>query len=219
MRRSSNSIAACAVAATVLAAGAAEAPSPAWSRTAPSLYTAGSDVAIPRPGVLLLHDAPGSERVLARVRPRTAFGSPPRLAVVGESGNWLAVISAKLGNRVRGFVLRSNVRLVHVPFSVEVDQSSRRLTVWRNGIGLRRIHVAVGAPSTPTPQGASRSRTSSRTSGPRSTAAARLFSPAGRCGRLPAGAAVTGWRFTRETGSALRSRTAVSARQRAICGP
>lgn len=153
MRRSSNSIAACAVAATVLAAGAAEAPSPAWSRTAPSLYTAGSDVAVPRPGVLLLHDAPGSERVLARVRPRTAFGSPPRLAVVGESGDWLAVISAKLGNRVRGFVLRSNVRLVHVPFSVEVDQSSRRLTVWRNGIGLRRIHVAVGAPSTPTPQG------------------------------------------------------------------
>jgi lipoprotein-anchoring transpeptidase ErfK/SrfK len=153
MRRSSNSIAACAVAATVLAAGTAEAPSPAWSRTAPSLYTAGSDVAVPRPGVLLLHDAPGSERVLARVRPRTAFGSPPRLAVVGESGDWLAVISAKLGNRVRGFVLRSNVRLVHVPFSVEVDQSSRRLTVWRNGIGLRRIHVAVGASSTPTPQG------------------------------------------------------------------
>ena len=77
---------------------------------------------------------PGSERVLARVGPRTVFGSSPRLAVVGESGDWLAVISAKLGNRVRGFVLRSNVRLVHVPFSVEVDQSSRRLTVWRNGI-------------------------------------------------------------------------------------
>ena len=153
MRRSSNSIAACAVAATVLAAGAAKAPSPAWSRTAPSLYAAGSEFAIPRPGVLLLHDAPGSERVLARVGPRTAFGSPPRLAVVGESGDWLAVISAKLGNRVRGFVLRSDVQLVQVPFSVEVDQSSRRLTVWRNGIGLRRIDVAVGAPSTPTPQG------------------------------------------------------------------
>ena len=153
MRRSSNSIAACAVAATVLAAGAAEAPSPAWSRTAPRLYAAGSDVAIPQAGVLLLHDAPGSKRVLARVGPRTVFGSSPRLAVVGESGDWLAVISAKLGNRVRGFVLRSNVRLVHDPFSVEVDRSSRGLTVWRNGIGLRRIDVAVGAPSTPTPQG------------------------------------------------------------------
>jgi lipoprotein-anchoring transpeptidase ErfK/SrfK len=153
MRRSSNPIAACAVAATVLAACAAEPPSPAWSRTAPSLYAAGSDVAIPQPGVLLLHDAPGSERVLARVGPRTVFGSPPRLAVVGESGDWLAVISAKLGNRVRAFVLRANVRLVHVPFTVEVDQSSRRLTIWRNGVALRRIDVAVGAPSTPTPLG------------------------------------------------------------------
>jgi lipoprotein-anchoring transpeptidase ErfK/SrfK len=153
MRRSSNPIAACAVAATVLAACAAEAPSPAWSRTAPSLYAAGSDVAIPQPGVLLLHDAPGSERILARVGPRTEFGSPTRLAVVGESGDWLAVISAKLGNRVRGFVLRSNVRLMRVPFSVEVDRSSRRLTVWRNGVTVRRIDVAVGAPATPTPQG------------------------------------------------------------------
>ena len=98
-----------------------------------------------------MHDAPGSARILARVGPRTVFGSPTRLAVVGESGDWLAVISAKLGNRVRGFVLRANVRLVHVPVSVEVDQSSRLLTVWRNGVRLRRIDVAVGAPSTPTP--------------------------------------------------------------------
>ena len=153
MRRSSNPIAACAVAATVLAACASEAPSPAWSRTAPSLYAVGSDIAIPQAGVLLLHDAPGSERILARVGARTVFGSPPRLAVVGESGDWLAVISAKLGNRVRGFVLRSNVRVVHVPVSVEVDRSSRRLTVWRSGVALRRIDVAVGASSTPTPEG------------------------------------------------------------------
>ncbi len=106
MRRSSNPIAACAVAATVLAACAAEAPSPAWTKTAPSLYAAGSYVAIPQRGVLVLHDAPGSERILARVRPRTEFGSPTRLAVVGESGDWLAVISSKLGNRTRGFILR-----------------------------------------------------------------------------------------------------------------
>jgi L,D-transpeptidase-like protein len=153
MRRSSNPIAACAVAATVLAACAAEAPSPAWTRTAPSLYAAGSEVAIPHPGVLLLHDAPGSERILARVRPRTEFRSPTRLAVVGESGDWLAVISSKLGNRTRGFVLRSDVRLKHVPFSVELDLSSRQLTVWRIGVRVRRIDVAIGTPSTPTPLG------------------------------------------------------------------
>jgi lipoprotein-anchoring transpeptidase ErfK/SrfK len=73
--------------------------------------------------------------------------------VVGASGEWLAVISAALGNRVRGFIHRSKVRLVHDPFSLEVDRSARRLTVWRLGFRLRRIGIAVGAPSTPTPRG------------------------------------------------------------------
>src|SRR4029453_4889613 len=151
MRRSSNPIAACAVAATVLAACAAEAPSPAWTRTSRSLYATGSDVAAPQFGALILHASPGSERILARVGPRTELGSRRRPRACG--GCWVGVISSKLGNRVRGFVLRSNVWLEHVPFSIELDLSSRRLTVWRNGVRLRRISVAIGAPSTPTPQG------------------------------------------------------------------
>jgi lipoprotein-anchoring transpeptidase ErfK/SrfK len=153
MRRSSNSFAACAVAATVLAACAAESPSPARSSTASNLYTAGSDVAVPHGGLLLLHARPGSKRILARVGSRTVFGSPTILAVLGESGDWLAVISAALGNRVRGFVHRSKVELVHDPFSLEVDRSARRLTVWRMGVALRRFGVAIGASATPTPQG------------------------------------------------------------------
>jgi lipoprotein-anchoring transpeptidase ErfK/SrfK len=152
MRRSSIHIAACAVAATVLAAAAA--PSPAWSSSASKLFATGSDVAAPRtPGALLIHAAPGSNRVLARVRTRTVFGSPTRLAVVGETGDWLAVISAKLGNRVRGYVFRPQVDLAHDPFSLEVDRSARLLTVWRMGVKLGRFRVAVGTPSTPTPQG------------------------------------------------------------------
>jgi lipoprotein-anchoring transpeptidase ErfK/SrfK len=153
MRRSSNSIAACAVAATVLAACAAESPSAARSSTISRLYSTGSEVAVPNQGPLLLYASPRSDRIVARVGPHTAFGSPTRLAVVGESGDRLAVISAALGNRVRGFVHRSRVRLLHDPYSLEVDRSERRLTVWRMGIGLRRIHVAIGAPATPTPQG------------------------------------------------------------------
>jgi lipoprotein-anchoring transpeptidase ErfK/SrfK len=153
MRRSSNSIAACAVAATVLAACAAESPSPARSSTVSKLYSTGSDVAVPHSGLLLLHASPGSKRILARVGPRTVFGSPTRLAVVGESSEWLAVISAALGNRVRGFVHRSKVELVHVPYAIEIDRSTRRLTVWRMGVGVRRFAVAVGAPATPTPRG------------------------------------------------------------------
>lgn len=153
MLRSSNSLAALAVAATVLAASAAETPSPAQASTPLTLYSVGSEVAVPDGGVVLLHAAPGSQRVLARVGARTIFGSPTRLAVVGASGEWLAVISAALGNRVRGFVHSSKVHLVHNPFALEVDLSQRWLRVWRMGKVLRRLGVAVGAAATPTPGG------------------------------------------------------------------
>jgi lipoprotein-anchoring transpeptidase ErfK/SrfK len=151
MRRSSSAVAACAAAAAVLAASAG-APAPGGASVDKSLYATGSDVATPL-GPVALRAAPGSPRVLARVRMRTIFGSPTRLAAVGESGDWLAVISASLDNHVRGFVHRSRVRLVHDPFSVEVDRSARKLTVWRLGVRLRRVAVGIGAPSTPTPLG------------------------------------------------------------------
>jgi lipoprotein-anchoring transpeptidase ErfK/SrfK len=76
-----------------------------------------------------------------------------RLAVVETSGEWHTVISAALGNGVRGYVHRSKVRLVHVPVSLEVDRSSRLLRVWRTGHVLRTVRIAVGAPATPTPRG------------------------------------------------------------------
>jgi L,D-transpeptidase catalytic domain len=88
---------------------------------------------------LLLHAAPGSQRVLASLKARTIFGSPMRLAVVGTSGDWLAVISAALGNHIRGFVHRSKVRLVHDPFSLEVDRSSRWVRLWRMGYDQTRL--------------------------------------------------------------------------------
>jgi lipoprotein-anchoring transpeptidase ErfK/SrfK len=112
----------------------------------------GSDVATPR-GPLLLHAAPDSPRIVAQVGSRSTFGSATKLAVVGESGDWLGVISEQLGNRVRGFVRRTRVSLTHTPFSLEVNRSARTLTVWRLGVRLRHIGVAVGAPATPTPRG------------------------------------------------------------------
>lgn len=151
MRRSSTSVAACAVAATVLAAFAVQ-PQSARGNTASRLYATGSDVATPR-GPLLLHASPGSDQVLAQVGSRSTFGSATKLAVVGESGDWLGVISEQLGNRVRGFVRRGLVSITHTPLSLEVNRSTRTLTVWRLGIRLRRIGVAVGAPTTPTPRG------------------------------------------------------------------
>jgi lipoprotein-anchoring transpeptidase ErfK/SrfK len=153
MRRSSNPFAACAVAATVLAACTAGFPSAARADSAQRLYSNGSDAAIPKQGVVLVHAAPGSSRVLTKVRSRTAFGSPTRLAVLGGVGDWLVVISEALGNRVRGFVHRTKVRLVHVPFSLEVDRSARTLIVWRMGVALQRFSVGVGQAISPTPLG------------------------------------------------------------------
>ena len=63
------------------------------------------------------------------------------------------MISEQLGNRVRGFVRRGQVAITHTPFSLEVNRSSRTVTVWRLGIRLRRVSVAIGARSTPTPRG------------------------------------------------------------------
>ena len=151
MRRSTTSVVACAVAATVLAAFAVQ-PQPAHGSTASRLYATGSDVATPH-GPLLLHASPGSARIVAQVGSRSTFGSATKLAVVGESGDWLGVISEQLGNRVRGFVRRGQVAITHTPFSLEVNRSSRTVTVWRLGIRLRRFSVAIGARSTPTPRG------------------------------------------------------------------
>jgi lipoprotein-anchoring transpeptidase ErfK/SrfK len=151
MRRSSTFLAVCAVAATVSAALAVSPPAKAGAFE--SLYANGSDVASPRFGGVALHQHPGSPRVLAHVGQRTLFGSPTRLAVVGASGDWLAVISAALGNRVRGYVHRSKVHVVRNPYTLEVDRSGRRLTVWRLGVRLREVALAIGAPATPTPLG------------------------------------------------------------------
>jgi len=151
MRRSSTPVAVCAVAATVLAAFFGEAP-PAQGTTVARLYAIGSDVAVPQ-GTVLLRAAPYSNRVLARVGRRTMFGSRTQLAVVDESDGWLEVISEQLDNDIHGFVRRGLVALSHDPYSLEVDRSARQLTVWRMGLRLRRMEVAVGAASTPTPRG------------------------------------------------------------------
>lgn len=150
MRRSSLAVAVCAVAATVLAA-AAGFPEPGRAGAA-SVYTSGTEIAVPD-GPVALRAAPEPGRVLARVGAQTEFGSPTRLAVVGSVGEWLAVISSELGNRERAYVHRSEVRVVRTPYSVEIDLSARRLTLWRRGVRLRRVGIGIGAPGSPTPTG------------------------------------------------------------------
>jgi lipoprotein-anchoring transpeptidase ErfK/SrfK len=100
-----------------------------------------------------LHAAPGSARVLAVVNSRTEFGSTTTLPVVSFRGHWLEVISTALPNGVHGFVRLNQTRLRRDPVAIDVDLSARRLRVWRDGVITRRMEIAVGAPSSPTPIG------------------------------------------------------------------
>ena len=110
-------------------------------------------VAQVRAGSVAVRAAPGSSRVLA-VAPRTTeFGSRTTFAVTGIRGRWAEVISPLLTNDVRGFVRRSVVKLSRVRVAIDVDLSARRLRVWRGGVVLRRVEVAVGAAGSPTPIG------------------------------------------------------------------
>ncbi len=100
-----------------------------------------------------LYAAPGSRHIRAVVGTRTDFGGPTTFAVVTEGDKWLGVISPSLGNNVLGYLRRSQVSLAHDGYALEVDRSSRRLTVWRMGKRLRQFTVAIGRPSSPTPIG------------------------------------------------------------------
>jgi lipoprotein-anchoring transpeptidase ErfK/SrfK len=142
-----------------LAAGAAAAAvsavlaAPQGQANGSALYRDGSTVAQVRAGSVALRAAPGPSRVLA-VAPRTTeFGSRTTFAVTGIRGRWAEVISPLLANDVRGFVRRSEVKVRRVRVALDVDLSARRLRVWRGGVIVRRMEVAVGAAASPTPIG------------------------------------------------------------------
>lgn len=99
-----------------------------------------------------LRASPGG-RTLAVLGKRTEFGTPTVLAAVGERGAWLRVLSSWLPNGRAGWIPASAAGIVASPWRVLVELSSRRVTVFRGRRAVRRIAVAVGRPSTPTPVG------------------------------------------------------------------
>ena len=100
-----------------------------------------------------LRAAPGSERVVARARRTTEFGSPTTFAVAGMQGRWAEVRSPLLPNDEHGFVNRKLLELSRVRVALDVDLSRRELRLWRAGEIRRRVEVAIGAPGSPTPTG------------------------------------------------------------------
>ena len=100
----------------------------------------------------VLRSRPGG-RALARVTPKTEWGSRRVLSVVRRKGRWLAVLAPQLENGEIGWVPASKARLRRVTYSVHSDLSSRVLVVRRGKKVVRRMRVAVGSSDTPTPTG------------------------------------------------------------------
>jgi lipoprotein-anchoring transpeptidase ErfK/SrfK len=96
--------------------------------------------------------APGGAR-LAQVPIRTAFGSPQTLWVVAQAPGWLGVISTLAGNNHIGWIPRPSSGLVTLSWELRVSLAKRQLTVIDGGKVVRRLRVAIGRPSAPTPTG------------------------------------------------------------------
>jgi L,D-transpeptidase catalytic domain len=103
-------------------------------------------------GRVTLYRSPGGRRKL-RLPARTEWDSPRIFGVVRQRGRWLAVQAGELRNGDIGWLPESKARLDCVDWAVHVDLSRRVLVVRRGGRRVKRMRIAVGSRSNPTPKG------------------------------------------------------------------
>jgi hypothetical protein len=103
-------------------------------------------------GPTVLYREPGGRKRM-RLTAKTEWGSPRVLGVIEQRGDWLGVQAAELRNREIAWVRRDRARLDCVRWSVHADLSKRMLFVRRDGRTVRKMRVAIGRPTNPTPEG------------------------------------------------------------------
>ena len=109
-------------------------------------------VALVEQRVALRRSPGGPSRV--RLARRTEWDSPRVLGVVRRRGPWLAVQAPELENGEVGWLhSAATTQIGCVDWSLHADLSRRLLTVRHEGRVVRRLRVAVGGASNPTPQG------------------------------------------------------------------
>ena len=118
--------------------------------TEPRAISCYSTAYVPKPTVL--YREPGGRKRL-RITPKTEWGSPRVLGVVEQRGGWLGVQAAELRNGEIAWVRRREARVDCVNWSLHADLSKRMLFVRRDGRTVRKMRVAIGRRSNPTPKG------------------------------------------------------------------
>src|SRR4051794_5767526 len=131
-------------------------PAAAPARSAAVAIPAGSGhlAAMSGPRGLTLRDRPGG-KVIAHLRPQTAWGSPTVVWATERRGRWLGVIATALHNNQVGWldVRHDRPRMWRSQLSLHADLSARTLELRRGSRVVRRIPIGIGDPNTPTPLG------------------------------------------------------------------
>ena len=83
----------------------------------------------------------------------TVFGVLAAVVARNCAATWYRVQLPLRPNGVTGYVRARDVELDKVQTRIDVDLSSRRLTLFRAGRPVLRTAIGVGAPATPTPSG------------------------------------------------------------------
>jgi lipoprotein-anchoring transpeptidase ErfK/SrfK len=127
------------------AAPATPEPTPA-PRPEPNLLTVRGQVA--------LRERPGGDAA-ALVGATTQFGSPRVLNVAARRGPWLGVVTDEQPNGQLAWVRAKDpaLREGRTTLSLHADLSERRVELRRGGRTVRRLSVAVGSSTSPTPPG------------------------------------------------------------------
>jgi hypothetical protein len=105
-------------------------------------------------GQVELRERPRGDAV-AVVGPTTEFGSPRVLGVAARRGRWLGVVTDEQPNGRLAWVDRKSAGLStgRTTISLHADLSERTVELRRGGRTLRRVKVAVGNSTSPTPPG------------------------------------------------------------------
>jgi L,D-transpeptidase catalytic domain len=118
--------------------------------TEPASVSCYSTAYVPRPTVL--YREPGGRKRI-KITAKTEWGSPRVLGVLEQRGDWLGVQAAELRNGEVAWVRRRDARVDCVSWSLHADLSKRVLFVRRDGRTVRKMRVAIGRKSNPTPKG------------------------------------------------------------------